>query len=127
MATSSTSLLGLKVPGRPGGRGPRPAAQDRQPDPDAVQRARRVPVRQLHGQGENFHPEIVGSWGEHLRNQLHGCGGTLTGWTFDYHTRTGDDWWDWVAEFNLPYAQRKCAGHAIQAVGGGGAKDAKCE
>ena len=63
----------------------------------------------------------VGDWGEHLRNNLKGCGGTMSGWKFNYNkqiNQKGADWWEWSAEFILPIGQSRCAGHAVDAVGG---------
>ncbi|KAK7918117.1 hypothetical protein PG985_009991 [Apiospora marii] len=65
----------------------------------------------FHADGTSHHSDVVGAHGEHLLSQLKGCG-IVTGWTFDY-TNHG-----WTAQWNLAPLQHKCAGHALDAVGG---------
>ncbi|KAK8022369.1 hypothetical protein PG993_013136 [Apiospora rasikravindrae] len=70
--------------------------------------------------GHDFHDDMIGPDGIHLRNQLKGCG-AITGWGFVYNPdkkKTKENWHDWTATFNQPLGQGRCVGHAIQSVGG---------
>ncbi|KAK8123585.1 hypothetical protein PG999_003503 [Apiospora kogelbergensis] len=65
--------------------------------------------------------EGVGKWGEHLRNQLKGCG-AYSSWKFEYNKNVDPkgDWYEWKANFVLPVFQFACVGQAVSVVAGRG-------
>ncbi|KAK8057511.1 hypothetical protein PG996_011448 [Apiospora saccharicola] len=115
-----------RQPSRPGCRGPRSRPRPRRP-PDTKRKSRTSCVDvepTIHFRdsytvyGSDYHDDMVGKWGEHLRNQLKGCGAT-SDWHFEYdQTDAFQKHWDWKSWWNLPIGQHDCVQKAINAVGG---------
>ncbi|KAK8108817.1 hypothetical protein PG984_014618 [Apiospora sp. TS-2023a] len=71
--------------------------------------------------GSHYHDDLVGKWGEHLRNQLKGCGAT-SNWHFEYKQSDGKKEWEWKSWFSLPINTVGCVESKINIIGGNGVR-----
>lgn len=110
------SLAGLAA-AAPGRAGPPPTARKSKTNCVDLEHDPRI-LDTYTVYGSDYHDDMVGKWGEHLKNQLKGCG-VKSNWHFEYNQQDGfGKTWDWKSWWNLPIGQKICVQKAINAVGG---------